>query len=135
MASARGSLILEKRCEDARTKRKTERSRAGAFCLLLFILSFSFSALALANRLICRPVANYTATVENKGYSLYYSYRTFTRSHYVELSAWGKQEDKNDLSVPYSAYRSAAVGDVLHIRQEHGALGIDWYDLSLENKA
>lgn len=107
------------------------RNKAGVFCLVLFILSFNFSALVITNCSVYHTVASFSAKVENKSYRIGYSGRVFTRSYYIDFSAWGGCCDRNELPVPYSIYRSAAVGDTLKIYQERGLWGIDWYNLSL----
>ncbi len=68
--------------------------------------------------------ANYSVTIENK-------HETHGRStsYYLDLEPWGPIQKANSLSVSYSTYEGASIGDQVCLDLRPGVLRVQWYQV------
>lgn len=91
--------------------------------LALFLLAYSFGTVIHINCYLdnSEPV-HYTTKVLDKRIS---SGRS--TSYYLELSAWGHQNEKDDVRVSKGLYNSIEVGDEVNVYFRNGILKIPWF--------
>jgi hypothetical protein len=98
--------------------------------MLLVSALYSFSALLVSN---CEydhhKEVIWRVKVAGKHYNI--GGRS-ANSYYFSLSAWGRFADGKSVAVPYSVYRSAAVGDSANVYLHPGVWGIPWYEVMVD---
>ncbi len=97
-------------------------------CLALFLFAYSFGTVIHINCFYDKSGAqNFTSKVLNKRIT---SGKTTTR--YLELSTWGQQKERDEVSVEKDFYNSTEIGDEVKISFRKGNLDIPWFTVTGE---
>lgn len=96
--------------------------------LIPFVLAYSSSAIVFINCYYDNTIhVSYKSKVLSKRISSGKS-----TSYYVELTAWGKQTENNEIDVGKERYYSINIGDSVSIDMYNGLLSVPWYDVTYE---
>lgn len=94
--------------------------------LIPFMLAYSLSAVVFVN-------CYYDNTILKSYKSKVLSKRIYSgksTSYYVELTAWGKQTETDEIDVGKERYHRINIGDSVNIDLYNGLLGVPWYDVT-----
>jgi hypothetical protein len=105
--------------------RKNSQLWGAMIGMLLIAGAYGWGLAEAADTVLDRSTpANYTTTVENKRES-----HGRSTTYYFDLAPWGPIQGPNDVTVSYSTYRGAAIGDQVCLELRPGALHVQWYQV------
>jgi len=107
-----------------------QNSKADVIIFFLGAAAFAFSGFCAVNKdFDFSEPKKYTAVIENKYYT------SGKNSHYtIYVKDWHGSEDTVSVEVSSDDYREFEIGDTVTVYEYSGALGMSYYDYSLENQ-